>query len=52
MLDIQTSEVDAKLHQSTWDNETLYADRPSKNEQCSIRPFCEKTKNMSIVFES
>jgi hypothetical protein len=32
------------LHQSTWDHESLYTDRSSKDEQLLIRPFLSKTK--------
>jgi hypothetical protein len=32
------------LHQSTWDNEIMYTDRSSKDEQLSIRPFLSKNK--------
>jgi hypothetical protein len=42
MVDIQTSEVDTKLAQSTCEQEILNAYRSSKNEKLQIRPFFRK----------
>jgi hypothetical protein len=49
MAEVQTSEVDAKLHQSTWDHEILYNDRSSNDEQLLMRPFLSKTKNTNMA---
>jgi hypothetical protein len=44
MADVQTSEVDANLHQSMWDHEILNTGRSSKAEQLLIIQFLSKTK--------
>jgi hypothetical protein len=51
MVDVQTSEVDAKFHQSMWDLDILSADRFSKDEQLLGRPILLETKysNMGTV---
>jgi hypothetical protein len=50
MADVQTSEVAANFHQSTWDHETLYADISSEAEQLLIRPILLwKTKNTNLA---
>jgi hypothetical protein len=36
------------LHQSTWDNEILYAITSSDDEQLVIRPFLRETKNTNV----
>jgi hypothetical protein len=36
------------LHQSTWDNEILYAITYSEDEQLVIRPFLRETKNTNV----
>jgi len=36
------------LHQSTWDNDILYADRSSNAEQILIWPFMCKAKNTDM----
>jgi hypothetical protein len=35
------------LHQSTWDHETLYTDRSTKDKQLLVWPLLRKTKNMN-----
>jgi hypothetical protein len=44
----QTSEVDAVLHQQTWEHEMLYADTASSNEQLSITPFFSKSQKYEV----
>jgi hypothetical protein len=39
MVDIQTSEVNTELTQSTWDHEIVYVDRSSKDEQLLLKLF-------------
>jgi hypothetical protein len=34
------------LHQSAWDHDILYADRPSKDERLLVDLFCEKIVNV------
>jgi hypothetical protein len=41
MVEILTSEVDEKLHQATWDHQTLYADKSSNAEQPLIIPLLQ-----------
>jgi hypothetical protein len=36
------------LNQSARDDDILYADRSSKDEQLSLRPFLWKTKTMNM----
>jgi hypothetical protein len=45
MADIQTSKVDAKLAQSMWNHDILYANRSSKYEQLLVRTLLKETKN-------
>jgi hypothetical protein len=49
MADVQTTEVDSKLAQGTWDYEILYTDRSSKDEQLLMRLFLSKTKNTNMA---
>jgi hypothetical protein len=37
------------LYQSTWDHETWYADRSSKDKQLLIRPLLWKSKNTNMA---
>jgi hypothetical protein len=45
MADVQTSEVDEKLHHSTWHHAVLNADRSSEDEQLLMRPVFRKDQN-------
>jgi hypothetical protein len=48
MVDVQTSEVDARFHQSMWDLEILSADKFSKYEQFLGRPFLLETNYSNV----
>jgi hypothetical protein len=37
------------FYQSTWEHETLYADRASEDEQLLTRPYSRKTKNANMA---
>jgi hypothetical protein len=45
----QTAEVDADLHQSTWDHEILSADTSSKGKQLLMRPLLRKTTSTDMA---
>jgi hypothetical protein len=49
MAEIQTSEVDAQIHQPARGHEMLYADRSSKDEQLLMRPVLLKAKTANMV---
>jgi hypothetical protein len=49
MVDVKISEVDAIFHQSVWDQEILYADRSSEDEQLLTRPLLLETKNTNMA---
>jgi hypothetical protein len=48
MADVQTSEVDVNLNQTTWDYEIVYAREFPKDAQLLLRPFLRKPKNMNV----
>jgi hypothetical protein len=52
MANVQTSEVDAKLVPVNTGYAILCADRASKAEQLSIKPFLRRTKNTNVAGSS